>query len=76
MEFECFGGSKIKVTFLNDQVLIKANTEGLKSLANSLIALSESMVKGAHFHLDEFNSLEPGSIEVIFEKNFLLFILY
>lgn len=68
MEFEWFDGSKINVTLSNNAVLIKANSEGLKSLVNCLTALSESNVKGSHVHLDEFNSLEPGSIEVIFEK--------
>jgi hypothetical protein len=68
MKFEWFDGFKIEVILSNNAVLIKANVEGIKSLVNCLTALSESNVKGAHFHLDEFNSLEPGSIEVIFEK--------
>lgn len=70
MKFKWFDGSKIEVTLLNNEVLIKANADGLKSLVSCLTVLSESRAQGAHFHLDEFNSLEPGSIEVIFEKIF------
>lgn len=68
MKFNWFDGSKIEVTLGSNEVLVKANAEGLKSLVNCLAALSESNVKGAHFHLDEFTGSEPGSIEIIFEK--------
>jgi hypothetical protein len=68
MKFEWFDGFKIEVILSNNAVLIKANVEGIKPLVNCLTALSESKAHGAHIHLDEFNSLEPGSIEVVFEK--------
>ena len=46
---------------------ISANREGLLSLANYLIELAEE-TPGSHIHLDEYNSLEEGSTELIIEK--------
>ncbi|UPT67438.1 MAG: hypothetical protein M0D57_01765 [Sphingobacteriales bacterium JAD_PAG50586_3] len=60
-----------KISFENNegQVVIKANREGLISLAKQLLTLSEENVPtGTHFHLDEHNSLEQGSIELIIER--------
>lgn len=49
--------------------VISANTEGLMSLAKHLLELSQASVpSGTHIHLDEYNSLENGSIELIIEK--------
>ena len=50
-----------------DTARIVANTEGLISLANILLALAEEN-PGAHLHLDEYNSLEDGSVELVIEK--------
>lgn len=51
------------------EIIIKANREGLLSLANHLLNLSQHKVPiGAHIHLDDINSLEDGSVDVIFEK--------
>jgi hypothetical protein len=53
----------------NNTVVIKANKEGLISLARHLLNLSqESIPLGYHFHLDESNSLEDGSCEIVIEK--------
>lgn len=50
-------------------VLLKANTDGLISLANHLLNLAqESVPRGFHLHLDENNSLEEGSKDLILEK--------
>jgi hypothetical protein len=68
MKFEWIDGFKIEVSFVNNQVLIKANYEGLNSLANHFRTLAEDKMKGAHFHLDEFVGLEVGSMELIIEK--------
>ena len=68
MKFDWVDGFKIEVNRVNNEVQIKANSEGLISLANHLRTLAESTTQGAHFHLDEFNSLEPGSVELIIEK--------
>lgn len=60
---------KIKVSDINGSILIEANTDGLVSLANHLLNLSQSSVPtGTHLHLDENNSLEDGSLDLIIEK--------
>jgi len=60
---------KIKVSDINGSILIEANTDGLVSLANHLLNLSQSSVQtGAHLHLDENNSLEDGALDLIIEK--------
>lgn len=62
-------GFEIGCTESSGIVLIKANTEGLKSLANHCLTLAqEAAPKHVHIHLDAFNSLEDGSIELIIEK--------
>jgi hypothetical protein len=48
-------------------VVISANEEGLRSLANHLLMLADAPGRD-HFHLDEYNSLEEGSSELIVEK--------
>ena len=50
-------------------VIVNANKEGLLSLANILTALSRETASGAHVHLDQYNSLEDGSTELIIVKN-------
>lgn len=62
-------GFEIECKFQGDRVLIQANREGLLSLANHLINLAQDTVpQGRHFHFDESNSLEDGSVELIIEK--------
>lgn len=59
----------IKVKNENDEVIISANSEGLLSLARHLLTLAQNEVPvGTHIHLDEYNSLEEGSIDLIVEK--------
>ena len=65
MEFEWESGFSIGVRADNGEVVISANKAGLISLANHLMALAEA---GGHFHLDEHNSLEPHSCELIVER--------
>ena len=63
------GNFTIKVSDINGSVSIEANTEGLVSLANHLLNLSQSSVPiGTHLHLDEYNSLEEGSLDLIIQK--------
>lgn len=51
------------------QIVIIANTNGLKSLANIFLKLSKNEIPpGYHIHLDDLNSLEDNSVEIIFEK--------
>lgn len=62
-------GFKIKVEKNNNEVLISANKEGLISLANHLLTLSQDeIIEGAHIHLDEYNSLEENSLGIVIEK--------
>ena len=59
--------SRITVRTDNGEAVISANKPGLLSLANHLTTLA-SGVPGGHIHLDEHNSLEEGSTELIIEK--------
>ena len=68
MEFDWVDGFEIKVTVDEyGSVVIVANEEGLLSLARHCEALAEQQ-PGDHIHLDEYNSLEVGSKELIIEK--------
>ncbi len=61
---------KIKTSAPFDTLTIEANREGLISLARHLLHLAQDDVpNGSHFHLDEYNSLEDGSLELIISKN-------
>lgn len=60
-------GFEITVRIENDEVVINANREGLLSLASHMRALAEEPA-GSHIHLDEFNSLEQGSAQLILVK--------
>lgn len=62
-------GFELSITADNGAVLIKANKEGLISMANHLLNLAQDSVpKNHHIHFDEFNSLEEGSIELTIQK--------
>ena len=60
-------GFMISVGTDRNTVVIRANREGLLSLANHLVSLAEE-VPGSHIHLDEYNALEENSAELIIEK--------
>ncbi len=61
---------KIKTSTPYDTITIEANRDGLLSLARHLLLLAQEEVpNGSHFHLDEFNSLEDSSLELIISKN-------
>ena len=68
MQFNWEDGFEISVRVEEDgSVVISANAEGLRSLADHLNTLADE--PGCdHFHLDEYNSLEEGSAELIVEK--------
>ena len=57
----------IGVRAVHGEVLLSANRDGLISLAGILLTLAEEN-PGAHVHLDEHNSLEEGSCELILER--------
>ena len=59
----------ISVNAPGNEVTIRANKSGLISLARHLLTLAQdSAPKHSHIHLDEYNSLEEGSTELILEK--------
>ena len=60
-------GFSIDVRIQNGAAVIRANREGLLSLADHLKALAEEPA-GSHIHLDAFNSLEDGSAGLILER--------
>lgn len=64
MLFKWVDGYRISTRVDEGQVVVSANKEGLLSLANHLVTLAED---GGHFHLDEHNSLEEGSVELVVE---------
>ena len=66
MELKWDDGFAIAATVNGDEVTISANREGLRSLARHLAALADEP-PGAHIHLDEHNSLDNGSSELIIE---------
>jgi hypothetical protein len=54
---------------LGENIIISANAPGLISLARHLLSLTQPSVEsGHHYHFDDSNSLETGSIELIIEK--------
>ena len=67
MEFHWNDDFSITVRMDDDAVVISANKDGLLSLARHLATLAEEESQG-HFHLDQYNSLEEGSLELIVEK--------
>jgi hypothetical protein len=69
MRFEWEDGFVLGSQITRDVVVIKANHEGLVSLARHLLMLADiSVPQDYHFHLDDSNSLSAGSCELIFEK--------
>jgi hypothetical protein len=60
-------GFVIRVSGEDGTLTVSANREGLLSLAKLLSALAEE-TPGSHIHLDEHNSLEDGSTELILER--------
>ena len=69
MQLKWENGFSIKVEKDTDSVLILANKAGLISLANHLLNLAQDKIEGGvHIHLDEYNSLEDNSVDLIIEK--------
>jgi hypothetical protein len=64
------GDFNIAVTFEAGAVCIRGNQAGLISLAGHLLNLAQEAVPiGSHLHLDEHNSLEEGSLELILNRD-------
>jgi len=66
MELKWVEGFEINVRIENGAVVIFANKEGLLSLSDHLKSLAEEP-SGTHIHMDAYNSLEEGSLELILE---------
>ncbi|MBQ1566135.1 MAG: hypothetical protein IIZ82_08430 [Clostridia bacterium] len=60
-------GFQIDVRTESGAAVIRANREGLLSLANHMKTLAEEPA-GSHIHLDPYNALENGSAELILER--------
>ncbi|GGH06953.1 Imm32 family immunity protein [Pedobacter zeae] len=59
-------GFVIKSEVVKDQIIISANHAGLVSLAKHLLFLAQNETPiNCHYHLDEYNSLETGSKEIV-----------
>jgi hypothetical protein len=70
MKYNWEPGFCIDVHYDDGVIVINANKAGLLSLANHLINLSQDEIPlNHHIHLDEYNSLENGSKEVVIQKN-------
>ena len=67
MELKWEEGFIISVRANQHEVTISANSEGLRSLVNHLLALAQAKA-GCHIHLDKYNSLEGKSPNLIIEK--------
>ena len=67
MDIRWENGFEIATAINGDGISISANKEGLISLANIMLDLAEGM-PGDHVHLDEGNSLEDGSVELVIER--------
>ena len=62
-------GAKIDCCKIGDSTVVKANKEGLTLLANMCLTLAQDEApNGSHVHLDEFNFLQKGSLELIISK--------
>ena len=67
MKLDWIRGYVIKVEMDKDSVIIKANTEGLLSLADHFKKIA-GMHEGFHLYLDQTNSLENQSIGLTIVK--------
>ena len=69
MEFKWEDGFTIATRIEADgAIVISGNAAGLRSMANLFMALADEESTHSHFHLDEYNSLEDHSVELIVEK--------
>lgn len=68
-KFNWKDGFEISFTCKNSQGILRANKEGLVSLANHLLNMAQDEIPNDyHIHLDDYGSLEEGSNELIIEK--------
>ncbi|MEU9753767.1 hypothetical protein AB0D90_11585 [Streptomyces althioticus] len=59
----------MNVRNLRGEIVIEANSAGLKTLAGHLLTLAQDGTPdGAHLHLEESNGLEDGSARLVLER--------
>lgn len=69
MDINWIDNFSIEVYIDEGEVIISADSEGLESLADIFKELSRKQIStGTHIHLDQYNSLEEGSAELIIVK--------
>ena len=69
VKLDWVNGFEIRSNVSENGMVIKANKEGLLSLANHITNLAQEDVPlGTHIHLDSLKSLEDGSDNKIIEK--------
>lgn len=62
-------GARINVRNLRGEIVIEANSAGLKTLAGHLLTLAQDGTPdGAHLHLEDSNGLEDGSAGLVLER--------
>jgi hypothetical protein len=67
--YEWEDGFTIRTEIANGAIILSANKEGLISLARHLLSLSRDEFSNDYqLHLDSYNSLEEGSVELILQK--------
>lgn len=67
MRIEWEPNFSIRVGVQGGEATLSANRDGLLSLSRLFADLAEEP-PGSHIHLDEYNSLEEGSAQLIVEK--------
>lgn len=69
IHLEWQGDFSISIQVKGNAICIIANKDGMISLASHLLNLAqEGVPNGTHIHLDDYNSLEQGSVELILER--------
>jgi hypothetical protein len=70
VRLEWMDGFTIAVSHDHGETVIRANREGLLSLANHLANLAQNECPpGTHVHLDDSNSLEDGSCGLVLVRD-------
>ncbi|MFF1839313.1 hypothetical protein ACFVXE_34820 [Streptomyces sp. NPDC058231] len=61
--------ARIEVRNLGGEIVIQANTAGLRTLSGHLLTLAQDGTPdGTHLHLEESNGLEDGSTSLVLER--------
>jgi hypothetical protein len=65
IEIKWVDGHQISVAIENNEVIIHANPQGLRTLAIQLLTLAqEGMPSGNHIHLGDSSGLDEGSMDL------------